>query len=63
MVHVRLFWISVLLALPGLTLACGEGGAETPSVTCANFNQQNVDFLQCSFDEATEVCTFYIRFS
>ena len=54
----------VLLLAPIFGIGCseGSGGGGTPTVTCANFNQQNVDFLQCSFDEATEVCDFYIQF-
>jgi len=66
----------MLLLLLGLVplygIDCGGGGDDgtggtggepgPPTVTCANFNQQNVDFLQCSFDEVTEECKFYIQF-
>ena len=60
MALVRLSLNALLLMSSSLMLACGDSG--TPNVTCANFNQQNVDFLQCGFDDATEVCTFYIKF-
>jgi len=67
MAHARLCLNPVLLLLLGLVplygIDCGGGGDDgPPTVTCANFNQQNVDFLQCGFDEATEVCRFYIQF-
>ena len=53
----------VPLVAPIFGVGCSEGNdGATPTVTCANFNQQNVEFLQCGFDEATEVCTFYIKF-
>lgn len=56
----------VFLVAPTFGVGCsdegGEGNGTTPTVTCANFNQQNVDFMQCGFDEATEVCDFYIQF-
>jgi hypothetical protein len=74
MTHTRLCLNPLLLLLllglvPLYGIDCGGGddggtGGDTgpPTVTCANFNQQNVDFLQCGFDEATEVCRFYIKF-
>lgn len=42
------------------TGACGLPGG--PSGNCATFNQNNVDFRECSFDAATQECRFYIQF-